>query len=224
MRSLLLAVIKLSLLSLVDRSDMSETLVIFSRYPQPGKTKTRLIPALGTEGAAKLQQQMTEHTLNTAKQLLAVRNLKVEVHFTGGSEAQMAQWLGKDLQYVAQASGDLGYRMRSAFERAFKLGQRRVVIIGIDCPDLDRQILNSAFDALSDRDLILGSAEDGGYYLIGLSKLVPQLFENIAWGSDRVLEDTTAIAKSLQLNLDYLTTLADVDRPEDLCIWQKYNQ
>lgn len=203
---------------------MSETLIIFSRYPQPGKTKTRLIPALGAGGAAKLQQQMTEHTLNTAKQLLAIRNLRVEVHFTGGSQAQMAQWLGRDLEYVAQAAGDLGYRMRSAFERAFELGQRKVVIIGIDCPDLDRQILNSAFDALSDRDLILGSAEDGGYYLIGLSKLVPQLFENIAWGSDRVLKDTTAIAQDLQLNLNYLTTLADVDRPEDLCIWQKYSQ
>lgn len=215
---------ELFLLSLVDRSDMSETLIIFSRYPKPGKTKTRLIPALGAEGAAKLQQQMSEHTLDTAKQLLAIRNLKVEVHFTGASQAQMAQWLGRDLQYVAQASGDLGYRMQSAFERAFKLGQQKVVIIGIDCPDLDRQILNSAFNALSDRDLILGSAEDGGYYLIGLSKLVPQLFENIVWGSDRVLEDTTAIAKSLQLNLDYLTTLADVDRPEDLYIWHKYSQ
>lgn len=203
---------------------MSETLIIFTRYPKPGKTKTRLIPALGAEGAAELQQQMSEHTLNTAKQLLATRDLTIEVHFTGGSPEQMAQWLGRDLEYIAQASGNLGYRMRSAFERAFKLGKQRVVIIGIDCPDLDRVILNSAFAALRDRDLILGSAEDGGYYLIGLSKLVPQLFENIVWGSDRVLERTTAIAQELQLNFDYLTTLADVDRPEDLFIWQKYSQ
>ena len=202
---------------------MSESLIVFSRYPEPGKTKTRLIPALGAEGAAKLQQQMTEHTLNTAMKLCALRNLTIEIHFAGGSQEQMAQWLGQDLQYIPQVPGDLGQKLQSALARAFKLKHRRVVVIGIDCPDLDPTILNNAFNALSDRNLVLGSAQDGGYYLIGLNRLFPQLFENIAWGTDRVLHQTTEIARELKLNFDLLPTLADVDRPKDLIIWQKYS-
>ena len=203
---------------------MSESLIIFSLYPEPGKTKTRLIPALGAEGAAKLQQQMSEHTLNTARKLRTLRNLTIEIHFTGGSEKQMAQWLGEDLQYVPQALGDLGQKLQFALARAFDLKHRRVVVIGIDCPDLNCTILNNAFDVLSDLNLILGSAQDGGYYLIGLNCLYPQLFQNISWGSDRVLHQTSEIARELQLRFDYLPTLADVDRPEDLVIWQKYSQ
>ena len=202
---------------------MSETLIIFSRYPEPGKTKTRMIPTLGARGAAQLQRKMSEHTLNTARQLLTDRNVSIEVHFAGGTVQLMSQWLGQDLQYVKQVAGDLGCKMRSAFECAFNSGDRRVVIIGIDCPDIDRTILNNAFDLLQDRDLVLGSAEDGGYYLIGLNHLIPQLFQNIAWGTDLVLKQTTEIAQKFNLNYDYLPTLADVDRPEDLVVWQKYS-
>ena len=202
---------------------MSETLIIFSRYPQPGKTKTRMIPALGADGAARLQRKMTEHTLNTAKQLLSNRNITIEIHFAGGDLELMRQWLGKDLQYVAQVGGDLGEKMRSAFDRAFSSGKQRVVTIGIDCPDIDSIILNNAFDSLQNHDLTLGSAADGGYYLIGLDRAVPQLFDNINWGTERVLEQTNNIANKLDLQVHYLPTLSDVDRPEDLIIWQKYS-
>ena len=202
---------------------MSETLIIFSRYPQPGKTKTRMIPALGADGAAQLQRKMTEHTLNTAKQLLSNRNITIEIHFAGGDIELMRQWLGKDLQYVPQVAGDLGEKMRSAFDRAFSLDGQRVVTIGIDCPDIDSTILNNAFDSLQTHDLTLGSAEDGGYYLIGLNRAVPQLFDNINWGTERVLEQTKNIAEKLDLQVHYLPTLSDVDRPEDLALWQKYS-
>ena len=201
---------------------MSETLIIFSRYPQPGTTKTRMIPALGADGAAQLQRKMTEHTLNTAK-LLSNRNISIEIHFAGGDVELMKQWLGKDIQYIPQVAGDLGDKMRSAFDRAFALGNRRVVTIGIDCPDIDSTILNSAFDSLQTHDLTLGSAEDGGYYLIGLNHSVPELFSNINWGTERVLEQTKNIAEKLDLQVRYLPTLPDVDRPEDLAIWQKHD-
>lgn len=201
---------------------MNETLIIFSRYPEPGKTKTRMIPALGAEGAASLQREMTEHTLNTAQRLLSSRNFTLEVHYAGGSQQLMTKWLGKDLQYIAQASGDLGQKMRSAFEHAFKLKNQRVLIIGIDCPDINQIILNEAFNSLQNNDLVLGVAEDGGYYLIGLSRPIPSLFNNIDWGTDRVLNQTKNIAQQLKLNIHYLTTLSDVDRPEDLAIWQKH--
>ncbi len=112
--------------------------------------------------------------------------------------------------------------MCSAFARAFAAGNERVVTIGIDCPDLNELLLNQAFELLKQKDLILGVAEDGGYYLIGLSRLISELFVGISWGSDRVLAQTKNIAERLGLNTDYLPPLNDIDRPEDLSIWEKY--
>ncbi len=203
---------------------MTETLVIFTRYPEAGKTKTRMISALGADGAAKLQQEMTEHTLNTAKKLKFCHDLAIEVHFVGGNKQSMTAWLGQEIKYIPQVSGDLGYRMHSAFKHTFSLDNQRVVIIGTDCPDLNQVILKDAFDSLHKQDLVLGRAQDGGYYLIGLNHPIPQLFENINWGTEQVLTQTQAIAQQLNLKVNYLPYLSDVDRPEDLAIWQKYSK
>ena len=214
---------------------MRETLIIFSRYPEAGKTKTRMIPALGAEGAAKLQQEMTEYTINTARQLKRSRNnLSIEVHFAGGDRQLMQDWLGKDINYYPQTKGDLGQKMRSAFDRAFHKSSNRVVTIGIDCPDINQAILTEAFEALEfikleSINLVLGAAEDGGYYSIGLSHYSfkpitninwQHLFDHIDWGTDKVFQQTIDIAKNLKLNTYYLPVLRDIDRPEDLIIWQ----
>jgi uncharacterized protein len=201
---------------------MTEILIIFSRYPEAGKTKTRMIPALGAEGAAELQRKMTERTLAMAIALGASRKVAIAIHFAGGNLPLMQQWLGADLNYIPQVAGDLGQKMQSAFDLAFASGHQRVVIIGTDCPDLDQAILTKAFNSLLHHDLVLGVAEDGGYYLIGLNHPIPQLFQQIAWGTEQVLNQTSKIAQQLNLQVDYLATLADVDRPQDLKIWQKY--
>lgn len=201
---------------------MEKCLIIFSRYPEPGTTKTRMIRVLGATGAANLQRQMTEHTLKQVQQLQESGSVEVEIHFTGGNYKLMSEWLGTNLTYYSQVAGDLGKRMESAFAQAFQKGKQKVVTIGIDCPDLNPSILKSAFEALQKQDLVLGAAEDGGYYLIGLNRLIPELFKNISWGSDRVLAQTEAIAQRLGLNIAYLPQLRDIDRPEDLSIWQKY--
>jgi hypothetical protein len=198
---------------------LANHLIIFTRYPEPGKTKTRMIPYLGAEGAAKLQRQMTEHTLLTASKL--DRDVAIEIHFTGGDRSLMQDWLGNQLIYQPQTNGDLGDRMQSALASALKRGSDRVVLIGVDCPDLNASILTEAFQMLDRHDLVLGPAVDGGYYLIGLSRLVPELFVGINWGSDRVLAQTKDIANRLQLNTHYLPILNDVDLPEDLSIWQR---
>ena len=201
---------------------ISETLIIYSRYPEAGKTKTRMIPALGAEGAAQLQRQMTEHTIDTAWKLKDKRKINIEVHFAGKNEQLMSAWLGKNIKYVPQIAGNLGDKMNSSFTQAFNMGNKRVVTIGIDCPDLNSDILNDAFDSLQKHDLVLGVAKDGGYYLIGLNQTIPQLFQNIDWGTENVLKQTKAIANKLNLQTYYLTALSDVDRPEDLLVWQKY--
>lgn len=197
-------------------SEVSERLIIFSRYPEPGKTKTRLIPLLGDEGAAQLQRQMTEQTLIIAKALKASNSLSVEVHFAGGDQQLMQDWLGSDVIYQQQGQGDLGRRMASAFQASFNAGMTRVIIIGTDCPDLKTQLIEQAFQALNQHDLVLGPAEDGGYYLIGLRRLINQLFIGISWGTSQVRQQTVEIAQKLNLAIAYLPVLNDIDRPEDL--------
>ena len=193
-----------------------EKLIVFTRYPEPGITKTRLIPVLGKVGAASLHRLMAGRTIARALSLQTSRRLSVEIHYTGGSQQLMQDWLGTDLIYQNQVDGDLGARMTAAFQNSFDLGVDKAAIIGTDCPDLKAEIMAQAFDELSDRDLVLGQAKDGGYYLIGLRRLIPELFGGINWGTSEVFTSTRAIAQNLNLNIAYLPTLADIDRPEDL--------
>ena len=202
---------------------MSESLIIFTRYPEAGKTKTRMIPVLGETGAADLQRQLSEYTIQTAKALQKFRPIDIAIHFAGCDRNLMLSWLGEQHSYYPQVSGDLGAKMKSAFADAFTRGSQRIVTIGIDCPDLSPIILNQAFEALKHNQLVLGGAEDGGYYLIGLDRLVPELFTNIDWGTDSVFATTKKIAQQLALSIDYLPILPDVDRPEDLVIAQRHN-
>lgn len=199
----------------------NKCLIIFTRYPQAGTTKTRLIPAIGAEKAAEIGRLLTEYTVRAMRK--SPPSLTVGVHFAGGNQVLMAQWLGADLVYKEQGDGDLGARMKSAFENAFAEHMTKVAIIGTDCPSLDFTLVSQAIDALSDYDLVLGPAEDGGYYLIALRSQVPQLFENINWGSALVLKQTLRIALCLGLKVYQLPILADVDRPEDLELCRKYN-
>jgi hypothetical protein len=196
-------------------------LIIFTRYPEPGRTKTRLIPALGPEGAADLHRQMTEHTLTWSRQLKNHSGVSLEVHYEGGDELQIRQWLGCEIPCCPQGKGDLGARMVQAFDDAFSAGMGRVIIIGTDCPGLTGGLARTAFEALMENDVVLGPAKDGGYYLIGLRKPIPQLFEGIPWGTSEVLARTSGIAADLNLQAFLLEPLDDVDRPEDLGVWEK---
>jgi rSAM/selenodomain-associated transferase 1 len=197
----------------MTNNNTKNCLIIFTRYPEPGKTKTRLIPVLGAEGAAKLHRQLTETVIT---QLKGLANTLIEVHFTGGNQQLMAAWLGENISYKQQTEGDLGKRIATAFATAFDNGIEKVIIIGSDCPALNSQIIASGFAALSQHELVLGPATDGGYYLIGLKRLIPELFTGINWGTSQVLQQTVEIAQKLKLVVAYLTTLSDIDRPEDL--------
>ncbi len=197
--------------------ELRNRLVIFTRYPEAGRVKTRLIPVLGEEGAADLHRRMTRRTLAAANELAQHGLASVEVCFTGGGEQRMKQLFGEELKLVPQLEeGDLGERMHAAFQRCFGEGAEKVVIVGTDCPGLSGRIMLRAFDELDQTPLVLGPARDGGYYLIGLTGVPPKLFEGIPWGTDRVLEMTMDLAKRLELPVTLLIPLDDVDRPEDL--------
>jgi uncharacterized protein len=191
------------------------TLIIFTRYPTPGKVKTRLIPAVGAAGAAMLHRQMTEATLDKARALSQRLLVAIAVHFDGGDRDRIVDWLGSDLSYRSQGEGDLGMRMDGSIAAACQSAER-VVLIGTDCPALTVEILGQAFELLRYHDLVLGAAVDGGYYAIGMRQPQPELFVGVDWGTDRVLQQTIEIAQRLQLAIGYLPKLADIDRPADL--------
>jgi len=189
-------------------------LILFTRYPVPGRTKTRLIPALGPECAAELHRRLTEHVLGRA--VSPAGAWEVEVRFQGGNRRKMASWLGEGFIYRPQGPGDLGRRMLRAFRGAFREGAEMAALVGSDLPGLGGRIVEKAFCLLRRADLVLGPALDGGYYLVGMKAPCPGLFEGIPWGTGRVLEETLARAGRLGLPVELLEPLADVDRPEDL--------
>ncbi|MBE9061438.1 TIGR04282 family arsenosugar biosynthesis glycosyltransferase [cf. Phormidesmis sp. LEGE 11477] len=223
----------------------SHRLLLFLRYPQPGQTKTRLIPALGAVGAAQLQRQMAEYLL--AK--LDHPAWQLQIHFTGASLRDMQSWLGSGYAYKPQIEGNLGEKLWSGFQSTFAeenpalSSQNRVVAVGADCPDLSVRHIRQAFEHLDYDDVVLGPALDGGYYLIGLrqsclpsksfsssptsSALPPDslsqksLFTDISWSTSAVLRQTLESAKALDLSTAQLETLADIDRPSDLAIWHR---
>ena len=196
-------------------------LIVFTRFPEPGKSKTRLIPALGPEGAADLQRQMCEHTLSWVRRWKERFSGSLQIHFTGSSKESFQKWLGPDFSYRPQSKGDLGARMGEAFRQSFQEGMEKVVIVGTDCPGLSEDLAEQAFARLDQNEVALGPAKDGGYYLIGLRRPAEELFRGVPWGTGGVLAKTREIARSLDLRVFLLEWLEDIDRPEDLPVWAK---
>ena len=186
-----------------------DSLIIFTRFPVPGKVKTRLIPSLGAEKSAQLHREMTEFTLRQARQTEA----RVEVRFTGADIKQMREWLGKDIAYCDQGPGDLGRRMARAAKEHFAKGARHVAIIGSDCPENRAANLRLCFALLHKHPCVLGPAHDGGYYLIGMNEVRPTLFSGVDWGAGHVLRQTLAAAPP---STALLPKLHDVDTGEDV--------
>ncbi len=184
-------------------------LIVMTKYPEPGRAKTRLIPALGAEGAAQLHRRLGLHTVEQ------VRSYQPEIRYAGGDQGLMRDWLG-DFDYVDQGDGDLGDRMSRAFVEGFNQGCDRMIMIGTDCPKVDKTLIDRAFDALNNTEVVFGPAIDGGYYLIGLRKYIPELFCNIKWSTDSVLRDSLESLDRLQIRSTLLELLPDIDRPEDL--------
>ncbi|MEM6552827.1 MAG: TIGR04282 family arsenosugar biosynthesis glycosyltransferase [Planctomycetota bacterium] len=199
---------------------MSQRLILFTKYPTPGKAKTRMIPALGEAGAAALQEAMTRHLMET---LVGAFELEVRFAAAGGEGvAEMEALFGAGV-YVPQGEGDLGERLERAVREAFAWGAGGVggvVVIGADCPQITEAYVEAAFAGLADHDVVIGPARDGGYTLIGLRAEQPGVFAGIDWGSERVFGQTMEAAAGDGLRVKVLGELDDVDRPEDLGVWE----
>ncbi|WP_242140636.1 TIGR04282 family arsenosugar biosynthesis glycosyltransferase [Sphingomonas sp. TREG-RG-20F-R18-01] len=182
--------------------------VLFTRYPEPGRAKTRLIPALGPEGAAALHRRLTEHTLAAVR----ASDLPHELRVTGAPPDAFLEWLGP-VEIADQGEGDLGERL----ERAGP--PYPTLFIGADAPDLSADLLVQASQALLNRTAVIGPAEDGGYWLLGLAQPITGIFRDIAWSSDRVFNQTISRLAATGVTPELLPRLSDCDRPEDLERW-----
>jgi hypothetical protein len=182
-------------------------IVIFAKAPVPGRVKTRLIPALGAEGAAKLAAEMLEQTVAEA----LASGLDVELC---GEPDPSGWYSGPPLRLAAQGEGDLGQRLHRAAERV--LAEEPVLLVGADCPALDRHRLRAAAEALKRHDAVIHPAVDGGYVLLGLKRFSAALFGGIAWSTKSVARETLERLATLGWSTDVRETLTDVDEPADL--------
>lgn len=188
-------------------------IVIFAKALVPGQVKTRLIPALGADGAAKLAGRMLAATLAQAK---GAAPILTELCVT--PDVDDAAWAGHLPGGVAvsnQGPGDLGVRMAAAAQRVLNGGER-IILIGTDCPELTSTRLRAMAKALESHDAVMHPAQDGGYALLGLSRFDPSLFSRILWSSDTVCASTQARIKALAWSLFVGKTLRDIDEPADL--------
>ena len=181
-------------------------LVLFTRFPQPGRAKTRLIPALGPATAAALHRRLTEQTLATLRDT----GLPLEVWVTGAPVPAFEAWLGTDTPIRPQNDGDLGARMAEA------LSPTPAIVVGSDAPTLAASHVLAAAALLATGQVALGPAEDGGYYLLGLPVPAPFLFGGMRWSTSGVLAETTRRLDEHAVPFGLLPTLPDLDRPDDL--------
>ena len=185
-------------------------LIIFVKNPQEGKVKTRLAAGIGSQAALGVYLKLLNITRSAANQSDVERYL-----FYNNEIINNDDWSESKFQKHIQQGGDLGQRMNNAFEQVLKQNHK-AVIIGSDCPDISKDIIEEALSALDEFDCVVGPSFDGGYYLLGMRNHNPQLFENIKWSSDSVLESTLTIIKEMGLTVHQLSPLRDIDTIDDL--------
>lgn len=188
-------------------------LILMAKYPDPGRVKTRLARSEGEKRAADLCRKMTEIVVARTRSDGGDYNRVLFFH-PPEAAGKFRRWFGFFRQRP-QSGRDLGERMRKAFEETLSEAQR-VVMIGSDCVDLDSDLVRDAFRRLRTADLVLGPAKDGGYYLIGLSRVHPELFEGIAWGTAAVFSETCRRAGILGLKTSFLPEREDIDTEKQL--------
>lgn len=187
---------------------MRKALIIFIRKPELGKVKTRLAATVGDQRALAIYLELLQHT----KQVAISCDCDKYVFSDGIIDEE--EWSNFSIQQ--QSKGNLGERMSSAFDYLFQKDYEKVIIIGSDCLELSNHHLTQAFLHLNDVDFVIGPANDGGYYLLGMKKNHADIFSNKKWGNDSVFFDTLRTAEKLKLTTHQLEYLNDIDEEKDL--------
>lgn len=187
----------------------TNALIIFTRNPELGKVKTRLAKTIGDKNALEVYIRLLLHTMKVTQSLdcdkFVFYDTKIETNDL---------WLETLYEKKIQSGVDLGVRMQDAFQQIFELGYKNCIIVGSDLFDLQDYHIDEAFYKLQFSDGVIGPAEDGGYYLLGLKKVIPSIFKNKNWGTSNIL---SATLKDLEnYKIEFTETLNDIDTFEDL--------
>jgi len=215
-----------------------KVLVIFAKYPEAGKVKSRLAQKIGAVEAAIAYKKMVERVVRKTDPRPFIPSPEGRgIHYASPSldgrglgegeyrrvlcfdplekENDFKKWFPL-LEISPQRDGDLGQRMSAALQESLGRGSGHAVLIGTDCVDVDRSLILKAFQNLEKADLVLGPAKDGGYYLIGCKQVYPEIFTGIDWSTERVFSQTLEIAEKLKLRVAYLPELEDIDTEKQL--------
>jgi len=188
---------------------MSNCLLIFTRNPELGKVKSRLAQGVGQENALEIYKKLLQHTHDVVIQINCVRRIGYSVAIRSND-----LWEDSLFKKFQQQGDDLGQRMEQAYRDAFNQGHEKVIIIGSDLYDLRPHHITQAFEALKNNDIVIGPAQDGGYYLLGMKKILPAIFKNKKWGTETVLQETLTHLQEHKVRT--LETLNDIDYANDL--------
>jgi len=197
----------------------NNTLIVFAKLPEPGKVKTRLAQDLGNERAAEIYSTIARDIISRVSKPLLYET--VIFYDPPEKKDEVDLWLKDCAQtdnehLIPQEGGSLGERISGAFESIFYAGANSTVIIGTDCTDVTANMIGETFGELKEYDAVLGPAEDGGYYLLGLNCFIPGLFKEIEWSTELVLEQTISRLNKLGANYKLRETLRDIDNLKDL--------
>jgi hypothetical protein len=193
--------------------------IVFARYPENGKVKTRLGKTLGNEFAVGLYELMAGHIFKVCR---ALPKEEYDIHLfydDKDNSSLIKKWAPSYFTFYLQSGNDLGERMKSAFQILFNKCYKKVIIIGTDCPQINVNLIVKAFNELSQNDLVIGPSNDGGYYLLGMNDFHPFLFDDIRWSSDEVFRKTEQKAIEKGLSLSFMPELIDIDTEDDLKNW-----
>lgn len=188
---------------------MKNALILFVRNPVLGKVKTRLAAGIGENKALQVYEFLLQHTRSITEALPVTK-------FVYYSDAIDEHDLWNGFEKKMQQGKNLGERMQKAFAETFESGFTKVCIIGSDCLELNTAILQEAFENLEKTGLVIGPVMDGGYYLLGTNKLIPDLFKNKRWSTNSVFSDTLKDAAALNIDVHQLPLLNDIDNETDL--------
>jgi rSAM/selenodomain-associated transferase 1 len=195
---------------------MMKALILMTRVPIPGKTKTRLMKILSGEECAKLHRCFLLDLFNIFRFI----EDDIDIYLTYTPEKHfplIKEYIPSHIQFFPQHGKNLGEKMHNSFEYLLNKGYTKVVLMGADIPDIQPTDINKAFEALGNHDIVLGPTIDGGYYLIGMRKVYREIFDDkLKWGNRSVLEGTIDIANSLGLRTSLIEKLRDIDTKEDL--------
>ncbi|PJZ44352.1 TIGR04282 family arsenosugar biosynthesis glycosyltransferase [Leptospira brenneri] len=193
----------------------SNKLIIFAKQPELGKVKTRLSVSIGEENTLKIYFEL----LMITKAVTSSLDVEKIVYWDRLTEVSKFEF-GSEFKRQVQAVGDLGKKMEVAFHNELQEGTGKVLIIGTDCPFVTKEILLDAYQRLDNSDFVIGPAKDGGYYLLGMKKFSPFVFQSIPWSTSEVLSLTmTSIEKNNQ-TFSLLAELCDIDDLDDLKVWK----